>query len=196
MELWDAYDSMRRLTGGVLVRGEPIPAGLRHLAVHIWYINSKGELLIQRRALTRKLAPGRWAVTGGSALKGETSADALVRESTEEMGIVPDTGRTTLVLSKDDGDCFCDVYLVGFDGDAASLKLQREEVMDAKWITRDEFKCLIGRPELFWQTDYMEMLSKYLDRFFPVAISHDCGGQGAHPANACVKRPAGGGGRG
>ena len=61
MEKWDAYDAMGRLTGEVLVRDEPIPEGLYHLVAHIWYRNKKGELLVQRRALSRPLAPGLWA---------------------------------------------------------------------------------------------------------------------------------------
>ena len=35
MELWDAYDARGRKTGGVLARGERIPAGLYHAVAEI-----------------------------------------------------------------------------------------------------------------------------------------------------------------
>ncbi len=162
MELWDAYDLMRRRTGGTLVRDEAIPEGLCHLVVHIWYRNRKGELLVQRRALSRQLMPGVWACTGGSVTKGEDSIQGLIRESTEEMGIVPDIEKTAFVLSFMWEDGLTDVYLVPFDGEVSDLHLQEEEVMDAKWITPEELRSYIGREDKFWQSPYLDMLLGYL----------------------------------
>lgn len=162
MELWDAYDAMGRLTGEVLVRGEEIPEGRYHLVAHIWYRNSRGELLVQRRALSRELAPGLWACTGGSATKGEDIELALMRESREEMGIDPDLERSMHALTYTTKDAITRVYVVPWEGDPKSLKLQAEEVMDAKWITRAELEACIGRPEIFWQYRYLDLLIRFL----------------------------------
>lgn len=162
MEKWDAYDAMGRLTGDVLVRDEPIPEGLYHLVAHIWYRNRKGELLVQRRALSRPLAPGLWACTGGSALKGEDIEMALRRESMEEMGIEPDLERSLHVVSYTTKDSYTRVYIVPWEGDPKSLKLQEEEVMDAKWISRAELEACIGDPEKFWQYRYLDLLVRFL----------------------------------
>ncbi len=162
MELWDAYDAMENKLDRTLVRGEKIPEGLYHLVAHIWYRNGAGEILVQRRALDRELAPGLWAATGGSALQGETIAQAIVRESNEEMGIDPDLSRSAHILSYSTIDAHTKVYLVPFEGEAGDLHLQKEEVMDAKWISVDELESLIGRPEIFWQYRYLHLLVRYL----------------------------------
>lgn len=168
MELWDAYDAMGRKTGGTLVRGEKVPAGLYHLVVHIWYRNKKGELLVQRRALSRAM-PGLWACTGGSALQGEDSEAALLRESREEMGIEPELSRAARVLSYTTADTLTDVYLVPYEGDAAQLRLQEEEVMDAKWISPEELAACIGKDDVFWQYRYLELLMRFLKEHPPCA---------------------------
>lgn len=163
MELWDAYDAMGRLTGDVLVRGEEIPKGLYHLVAHIWYRNKKGELLVQRRALSRELAPGLWACTGGSATKGEDIELAILRESEEEMGIRPDLDRSMHIVSYTTKDAYTRVYLVPWDGDTAQLRLQEEEVMDAKWISLEELRGLIGKGDIFWQYRYLDLLVRFLE---------------------------------
>ena len=106
MELWDVYDIHRRKLGYKIARCTPdelpadceyrpalAPSGklnLRpeeyHLSVHVWFINSKGELLIQKRAENKRHMPGVWAACGGAAMSGESTIDAAIRESYEEMG--------------------------------------------------------------------------------------------------------------
>ena len=56
-EIWDLYDAQGRATGKTMLRGEGVPQGLYHICVHIWPVNSRGELLIQRRALTVQWKP-------------------------------------------------------------------------------------------------------------------------------------------
>lgn len=49
MELWDLYDGCFKKTGRTHERGKPLPEGQYHLVVHIYPINRKGEILIQKR---------------------------------------------------------------------------------------------------------------------------------------------------
>ena len=47
MELWDAYDAQfRKIEGVTLVRGEPVPAGLFHLATDILVRHTDGSYLL------------------------------------------------------------------------------------------------------------------------------------------------------
>ena len=163
VELWDAYDIHRRPTGKTLTRGEPVPKGLYHLGVHIWYISPDGKLLIQRRALCKKAAPGMWACSGGSALQGESSLDALMRESEEELGITPDLEKSILIDSYLSVDDFTDVYLVPFSGRAEDLRLQESEVMDAKWVTLAEMRALAKQPDVFWNYRYLETMLRTVE---------------------------------
>ena len=85
-ELWDVYDENRNLTGRLHRRGDMMPKGDYHLVVHIWLMNERGEFLLTKRA-PNKGFPGMWECTGGSALAGDDSLTAAIRESKEETGL-------------------------------------------------------------------------------------------------------------
>ena len=85
-EIWDLYDGCGEKTGRTMVRGEAIPTGFYHIGVHIWPMNGRGELLIQRRSMSVQWKPGIWAATGGSAVSGEEPLAAARRELREELG--------------------------------------------------------------------------------------------------------------
>lgn len=144
MELWDVYDVNRAKTGTTAVRGEDLPEGGYHIVVHICVFNDKGEMLIQQRQPFKKGFPDLWDVSaGGSALAGETSAQAAVRETREEIGLDIDlTGvRAKFSMSFDKG--FDDWYVVTKNAEVSALSLQPEEVQAARWAGRGEILALI-----------------------------------------------------
>lgn len=48
-----------------------------------------GSVLLARRSPIRKAYPDQWSFPGGHVEKGETLEEGLVRETGEEIGIVP-----------------------------------------------------------------------------------------------------------
>jgi isopentenyldiphosphate isomerase len=61
---------------------------LLHPVVHLHLFNSKGELFLQKRSVTKDIQPGKWDTSvGGHIGLGETTTEALFRESLEELGI-------------------------------------------------------------------------------------------------------------
>ena len=145
MEIWDVYDKDRNLTGETWIRGERMPEGRYHLVVDVLFLNSKGETLLQRRAKDKHPMPDLWSVTGGSALAGEDSAAACVRETREEMGFTPDMERARVLMSekrdKTDHSFFRDVWLIHQDVSIESMRWQPEEVQDGMWILPEKIKA-------------------------------------------------------
>jgi isopentenyldiphosphate isomerase len=62
---------------------------LLHPVVHMHLFNSKGELFLQKRAITKDLLPGYWDTSvGGHVSPGESPEEALKRETFEELGLI------------------------------------------------------------------------------------------------------------
>lgn len=78
---------------GLTVGGAPRPlvhngSHWLHAVVHLHVINSKGELLLQLRPMSKKIQPGKWdTAVGGHITFGEKLEDALRRETLEEIGL-------------------------------------------------------------------------------------------------------------
>lgn len=148
MELWDIYDVDRNKTDKTMVRGEAQPEGAYHLVVHICIFNSSGEMLIQQRQPFKKGWSNLWDITvGGSAVSGDNSQTAASRELFEELGIEMDlTGiRPHLTMNFEKG--FDDYYLLEKDINLEDLKLQYEEVQNAKWASKEEILSMIETGE-------------------------------------------------
>ena len=88
MEIIDLYNGKREKLNKTFIRedGEP-EDGEYKLSVHVWILNNRGEILIQKRNENLKRNPGKWAFTGGIVDSGETSVEGAIRESKEELGI-------------------------------------------------------------------------------------------------------------
>ncbi|MDD3161664.1 MAG: NUDIX domain-containing protein [Bacteroidales bacterium] len=61
---------------------------LLHPVVHLHLFNTKGELYLQKRSMTKDIQPGKWdTAVGGHVDYGETIEEALFREVREEIGL-------------------------------------------------------------------------------------------------------------
>ena len=148
MELWDVYSEERIRTGRTMVRGRQMKPGDYHLIVHIAIINSQGQMLIQRRQLTKKGWAGKWDISvGGCAMKGESSKQAAQRELQEELGIdlCFEEKRAAFTINFKEG--FDDIYIFNGDYDLSELSLQENEVLAVKWVKSDEIMDMIDRDE-------------------------------------------------
>ena len=126
-------------------RGEHLKPGQYHLVVHIWIIDGQGRLLIQKRAAHLKLMPDIWAATGGSAVAGENSHTAAARELREELGIETAGEDLRFAGRIRRRNSFTDIWVLRRDVELSSLRLQTEEVAQAKWVTRTELMDMVAR---------------------------------------------------
>jgi isopentenyldiphosphate isomerase len=165
MELWDVYDNSFNKTGRTHERGKPLAEGDNHLVVHIYPMNSKGELLIQKRQMKLSWKPGFWSGTGGSAILGEDAWAACQRELEEELGIIATRENTSLAFLYKLEDHFNSVWIVKTDIGISELKLQAEEVLDAKWASRDEI-IRMTEEGTFIPYRYMNSLFEFIKKEF------------------------------
>ncbi|MBQ1482323.1 MAG: NUDIX domain-containing protein [Erysipelotrichaceae bacterium] len=127
-----------------MIRGERQPQDRYRIIVHICLFNSKGQMLIQKRQPFKSGFSGMWDITvGGSAVKGDDSHLAAMRELKEELGIDVDLKDQRPALTVNFRLGFDDMYVVNQDVDIASLKLQYEEVEKVKWADKEEIFSLI-----------------------------------------------------
>lgn len=137
LELWDLYDSNRNLLGKTHVRKDPLEMGIFHMVVIAFIRNSKGEYLLTKR-VPEKVHGNLWEVTGGSALAGETSMEAMIREVREETGLVVTPDEAHLVLTHWGGNFFSDCYLFEKEFDLSEVTFQEGETCDAMKATEEE----------------------------------------------------------
>ena len=141
MEYWNLYDYEGKKKKKIALRGSKLNDNEYHLVVNAWIKNSNNEYLITQRVAT-KSHPLKWECTGGSALLGETSLEAAIREIREELGINVSTDSAKHV-----GRCrryyascpdIFDVWIFYSDVKLEEVTIQEEEVNDVKWATREE----------------------------------------------------------
>jgi isopentenyl-diphosphate delta-isomerase type 1 len=152
----------------IITRGEIHARGLMHRAVHILVFNSKDELFLQKRSMSKDEQPGKWdSSAAGHVDSGESYLDCARREITEELGIVADHSMEVLFklpASMLTGNEHCMVYRYNFDG---PMVLQAEEIDDGEWVSAeamdrrvaDRDPCLTESVCLIWKA-YRELHHK------------------------------------
>jgi isopentenyldiphosphate isomerase len=116
--------------------------------------NSKGELLLQKRADTMSALPGRWDQTaGGHVDEGEDYRTAAYRELAEEMGIEGVELREIAIFYSEEKDeekikkRFNKIFMGVYNGE---VKIDNDEVADFHWISIDELsKRMLHNPDDF-----------------------------------------------
>ena len=149
MERWDIYDKNKVRTGRTMERNHfNLADDEYHLTVLGVIRRPDGRFLITKRVMTKAWAPGWWEVSGGAAMAGEESREAVEREIREETGLdVSGCGDGYLFTyhreNPGEGDnYFVDVYRFVMDIDESDLKLQEEETLGYRFATLDEIKEL------------------------------------------------------
>jgi len=156
MELWDVYDRQGNVTGKTITRGGVLLGGEYHLGASLWVVNKNGELLIQKRAMTKRIKPGVWSITGGAALAGESSVNACAREVAEEIGLAVNPQDIKLLSRSFGKDCIYDDYIIIYDFPLADLVLQKDEVSEVMWANVEKVRNLYNNG-LFMLNDISEL---------------------------------------
>ncbi len=142
-EIWDLYDRDRNPLGITHIRGQYLKSGTYHIAVGIWTVNSKNEVLLTLRSPLKRDWPNVWENTAGSLVHGETSRQGAVRELYEETGIKISEDELFFLGTERGRNAIGDCYIVRNDTALEDIVFQEGETCDAKWVSLSELDKMI-----------------------------------------------------
>ena len=88
-ELIDVLTPEGKSTGKTALKSEAHKNGWFHATAHIWFFTSDKKILLQKRALTKKVFPGIWDISvAGHIGAGEEVLEGAKREVFEEIGLI------------------------------------------------------------------------------------------------------------
>lgn len=133
-EMLDLFDAQGNPTGVTIRRGDDTPQGMYWAIVDVWFVNAKGELLLQQRDTVKPNWPGYWCESaGGAVVSGEEPDTAAIRETQEEIGVTPDFTCGGKVFEYLSGHALRHVYLFCQEVSLDQLTLQPGEVIAAQY---------------------------------------------------------------
>lgn len=118
---------------------------LLHPVVHIHIFNDKKQLLLQKRAASKDIQPGKWdTAVGGHVSSEESVENALLRECSEEAGFTPVKEKlihiADYIYESNIEREYVHTYKYSFGG---PFKHQAAEIDELKFFDRKEIEKLI-----------------------------------------------------
>lgn len=164
-EIFDVVDKCDRVIGQA-PRDEVHARQLRHRAVHVLVLNSRGELFIQKRAGTKDSFPGRYdSSASGHLATGESYDTAAVRELHEELGLLVPVDRlkplTKIEADHTTGWEFTWVYILR--GDDPPRPNPSEIESGEFWVLARLVSKVTTHPDLF-APSFVRVLHEFMDR--------------------------------
>lgn len=161
-EFFDELDEFGTPTGKRITRQDAHRFGVWHRSVHIWIVDSKGRLLLQKRSMSKETYPGLWDIScAGHVLSGESHLEAACRELQEELSLtIMQKNRLQFLAEFPVVSLPCpnfidrerhQVFILELeDGEINLLRPDGEEVSEIRWWKVHEFRnCLKTHPHEF-----------------------------------------------
>ncbi|KKW41718.1 MAG: Isopentenyl-diphosphate Delta-isomerase [Candidatus Magasanikbacteria bacterium GW2011_GWA2_56_11] len=136
---------------GLKERGTLKPEDIYRVSA-LWIQNSKGDTLLAQRSFNKKHDPGKWGpAVAGTIDQGETYESNIIKEAEEEIGL-NNCHFEKAFYKMNDGKHkhFVQWYFALLDKDIHEFTIQKEEVEQIKWFSREELlKKLADFPDIF-----------------------------------------------
>lgn len=143
MELLEIVDENGNPTGEILERTIAHEKNLLHNEVACFIINNQKQVLLQKRSLTKKYSPGKWALCAGHVEAHENLKTAILREIEEELGIkvsekdiIPYGEKEIKIRSSNSHVTYYYTYKTNLN--IEDFSIQKEELDEVKWFDIDE----------------------------------------------------------
>lgn len=168
-EIFDVVDANDEVTG-TATRSEVHAQKLIHRAVHVFVINKRGDLLLQKRSLLKDMCPGLWdSSVSGHLDSGEDYATAAVRELQEEMGIVADVPPEEIARitpGPETGWEHVRLYRIRHDG---NLRFPSAEIEAVMWFPLAEITAWVKSNPLDFAPGFLECWEKFQESVAEIA---------------------------
>jgi len=153
MEYIDIVTKDGKPTGKSELKSVIHQKGYYHHTAHIWFYTANGDLLLSQRSAKKTICPLMWDVSvAGHIDAGETSKQAAIRETEEEIGLtisennLQKIGVFECFQTYENGiidNEFHNTFIAELKVPLSKLVLQEEEVEAIKLVSFDAFEALI-----------------------------------------------------
>lgn len=140
MEYIDVFDENNNPTGEIKEKQQAHEDGNFHRTAHVWIINDKNELLLQKRSASKKSHPNCWDISGAGHIRaGESVINGAIRELREELGVEAEEKDfeyiATIKSTKNPKNMeFGYVYLLRCNKKIEEYVFEDEEVSEVKYV--------------------------------------------------------------
>ena len=177
-EYFDVLDEQGNKTGKSKPRSAVHRDGDWHKAVHIWIINDKGEILLQRRCPTKDSNPNMLDISSAGHLSaGDESLEGALRELKEELNLdvnkedlqfIKTLKRSSKYTETFINNEFDDLYILRTDKKIEDMKYQTEEISEIFFVPYKKFKEMVNnhQPDLLRHDDEFAILFELFDKEF------------------------------
>lgn len=173
-ELIDVLDEYTgKKTGQIISRKEAHKTGIWHGAIHIIIVDKKhNKTLLQKRSEQKQLFPNIWDIAvGGHISSGESDFISAKRELEEELGLNPSQYEIKFIekikekLNDNEviNNEYVSIFIIYADIDINNIVLQKEEVSEIKWCTKEELNELIDNQIIIPHIKEYIMLNEILN---------------------------------
>lgn len=146
LEIFPVLDEHGRVIGSATRAECHNGSRIIHPVVHLHVFNAAGDIYLQRRALDKRIQPGKWdTAVGGHVDFGETIEDALRRETREELGFEDFTPQQLFNYLYDSRVEREMVYAFACVTEHTDFDYNPDEVIDGRFWTAQEIEQAIGK---------------------------------------------------
>ncbi len=174
-EYFDLLNENGERIGKTKLRSEVHRDGDWHKAVHIWIINNKGDILLQRRCATKDSNPNMLDISSAGHLSaGDDSLTGAIRELKEELNLdvnkedleyIKTLKRSSKYTETFINNEFDDLYILRTDKKLEDMEYQKEEISEIMYVPYKEFKKMVQnkQPDLLGHDEEFEILFNLFD---------------------------------
>lgn len=175
MKYVDIVDENNNMIGEKVELTEVFKTGLWHREVSVFVINENGEILIQKRANTKKRKPNMWTVCSGIVESEEDVIAAAMRKLHNELVMqstiydleLIEIGIESNKLENEKNNNFRYIYWIKTDRKIEDYPINPEEIAKLKYISIEELGKIIEEKDpnvTFSNQDYMDIVYKQLQK--------------------------------